>query len=229
MSKLPLPHKSSTRFPFSSPLIDLFSYFYFIFIDNPGVHKYMADPKWANGLVSAAQNVAESVHILISSANDSAQGTLKDEALIASSKAVARYIVTNYIFLFYLLILVSILVRLFISSLPQRPRRIRTRSLNAISKAPPRRSRLPLLIWSRLPPLLRNSYKKVIFILIRNIIDIIVDGYCVDEKEEAPLSARTMGVTRELEIQMEVLRLEKDLERQRQKLSELRKSRYAKK
>jgi len=52
--------------------------------------KYNADPAWANGLVSAAQSVAQNVRTLVAAANATAKGTGgEEERLIAASKAVA--------------------------------------------------------------------------------------------------------------------------------------------
>jgi len=50
---------------------------------------YRRDPTWARGLISAAQAVAGTVQQLVMSANDSTQGQADEEALVASSKAVA--------------------------------------------------------------------------------------------------------------------------------------------
>uniref|UniRef100_A0A6B2KW65 I/LWEQ domain-containing protein n=1 Tax=Arcella intermedia TaxID=1963864 RepID=A0A6B2KW65_9EUKA len=53
------------------------------------VVKYHADPAWANGLISAAQEVAAAVQHLIKSANDSVEGKAQEEALVSTARAVA--------------------------------------------------------------------------------------------------------------------------------------------
>eukprot|EP01128_Nolandella_sp_AFSM9_P012687 TRINITY_DN951_c0_g2_i2.p1 TRINITY_DN951_c0_g2~~TRINITY_DN951_c0_g2_i2.p1 ORF type:complete len:2415 (-),score=843.80 TRINITY_DN951_c0_g2_i2:361-7515(-) len=57
--------------------------------ETPGQKKYMSDPTWANGLISAAQNVAGAVSQLVKAANESVEGKAQEEALVASAKAVA--------------------------------------------------------------------------------------------------------------------------------------------
>lgn len=49
----------------------------------PGQKKYMADPTWANGLISAAQNVAGAVSQLVKSANESVEGKAQEEGLFS--------------------------------------------------------------------------------------------------------------------------------------------------
>lgn len=51
--------------------------------------KYNADPAWANGLISAAQGVAENVKMLVDAANATAKGESEEERLIAAAKAVS--------------------------------------------------------------------------------------------------------------------------------------------
>jgi len=50
---------------------------------------YHADPVWANGLISAGRYVVASTQLLVSTANAAVQGQAKEEALVASSQAVA--------------------------------------------------------------------------------------------------------------------------------------------
>eukprot|EP01118_Nematostelium_gracile_P005184 TRINITY_DN1628_c0_g1_i11.p1 TRINITY_DN1628_c0_g1~~TRINITY_DN1628_c0_g1_i11.p1 ORF type:complete len:1470 (+),score=507.85 TRINITY_DN1628_c0_g1_i11:150-4559(+) len=50
---------------------------------------YKRDPTWAQGLISAARNVAATVQHLVSAANDAAQGNASEEALIVAAQAVA--------------------------------------------------------------------------------------------------------------------------------------------
>jgi len=49
---------------------------------------YKKDPRWSQGLISAARAVANASQTLISTANDVAQGKIEDESLVAASKAV---------------------------------------------------------------------------------------------------------------------------------------------
>lgn len=49
--------------------------------ETPGQKKYMADPTWANGLISAAQNVAGAVSQLVKSANESVEGKAQEEGM----------------------------------------------------------------------------------------------------------------------------------------------------
>eukprot|EP01123_Difflugia_compressa_P001775 TRINITY_DN1222_c0_g1_i1.p1 TRINITY_DN1222_c0_g1~~TRINITY_DN1222_c0_g1_i1.p1 ORF type:complete len:618 (-),score=170.07 TRINITY_DN1222_c0_g1_i1:227-1915(-) len=51
--------------------------------------KYHADPAWANGLISAAQEVAGAVQHLVKAANDSVDGKAQEEALVSTARAVA--------------------------------------------------------------------------------------------------------------------------------------------
>jgi len=51
--------------------------------------KYHVDPMWTNGLISASQQVARSVQELVNQANSAATGSGTEEALVASSRAVA--------------------------------------------------------------------------------------------------------------------------------------------
>jgi len=54
-----------------------------------GGNRYHLDPMWANGLISAAQNVAASVTQCVKAANNAASGKAEEEALIASARGVA--------------------------------------------------------------------------------------------------------------------------------------------
>jgi len=51
--------------------------------------KYQNDPTWANGLISAAQQVAQAVQQLVRAANAVVRGEESEEALIVSARAVA--------------------------------------------------------------------------------------------------------------------------------------------
>jgi len=51
--------------------------------------KYQNDPTWANGLISAAQQVAQAVQQLVKAANAVIRGEAGEEALIACASAVA--------------------------------------------------------------------------------------------------------------------------------------------
>jgi len=51
--------------------------------------RYMNDPTWANGLISASHSVAGSVQALVKAANQAAEGKAEQEALIASARAVS--------------------------------------------------------------------------------------------------------------------------------------------
>eukprot|EP01096_Ripella_sp_DP13-Kostka_P006389 TRINITY_DN2290_c0_g1_i1.p1 TRINITY_DN2290_c0_g1~~TRINITY_DN2290_c0_g1_i1.p1 ORF type:complete len:857 (-),score=487.74 TRINITY_DN2290_c0_g1_i1:53-2593(-) len=56
---------------------------------DPSAKLYRKDVTWAQGLISAARNVAESVSELVRNANGAVQGTISEEALIVCSKNVA--------------------------------------------------------------------------------------------------------------------------------------------
>jgi len=58
--------------------------------ETPGGSKFAADPAWANGLISAAQNVSGSVANLGKVAQESVkEGKIKEETLVAAAKSVA--------------------------------------------------------------------------------------------------------------------------------------------
>jgi len=52
--------------------------------------KYQNDPTWANGLISAAQQVAAAVQQLVKAANAVVRGEQGEEALVACAMAVAQ-------------------------------------------------------------------------------------------------------------------------------------------
>jgi talin len=52
-------------------------------------HLYRKDPKWANGLISAAQTVAATTRHLVQQANQASKGQADEEVLVASARAVA--------------------------------------------------------------------------------------------------------------------------------------------
>eukprot|EP01117_Protostelium_nocturnum_P007541 TRINITY_DN26_c0_g1_i1.p1 TRINITY_DN26_c0_g1~~TRINITY_DN26_c0_g1_i1.p1 ORF type:complete len:1067 (+),score=443.10 TRINITY_DN26_c0_g1_i1:82-3282(+) len=54
----------------------------------PGV-VYKRDPRWSQGLISAAKSVANATQMMISTANDVVHGKIDEENVIAASKAVA--------------------------------------------------------------------------------------------------------------------------------------------
>jgi len=54
----------------------------------PG-QRYNNDPNWANGLISASHNVADSVKSLVNAANKAASGHADEEELVATARAVA--------------------------------------------------------------------------------------------------------------------------------------------
>ena len=51
--------------------------------------RYHQDPMWAEGLISAARGVAESIRQLINFANGAADGEIDDASIIAATKSVA--------------------------------------------------------------------------------------------------------------------------------------------
>jgi len=158
--------------------------------ETPGGRKYMADPAWANGLISAAQSVAGSVTQLVKSANESVQGKAQEEALVASARAVATA----------------------------------TAHLVAASRAksdPDSRAQMSL----------KNAAKAV-----SNATSQLVSAANAaaqfqqeDEVVEEFDFATAGGKAKELEQQMKILRLEKELEKARQGLNSMRKARYGKK
>jgi len=54
-----------------------------------GKNMYRKDPMWANGLISAAQQVAGAVQQLVISANKAVTGEAEEEELVAAAKGVA--------------------------------------------------------------------------------------------------------------------------------------------
>ncbi|EGC38365.1 actin binding protein [Dictyostelium purpureum] len=58
-------------------------------VGNKTGNVYRRDPTWARGLISAAQSVAGSVQGLVVSANNTTQGKVEEETLIASARGVA--------------------------------------------------------------------------------------------------------------------------------------------
>ena len=55
----------------------------------PGGAAYKKDVAWNQGLITAASDVAATVSELVKSANETAQGNLQDEKLVAASKGIA--------------------------------------------------------------------------------------------------------------------------------------------
>jgi len=55
----------------------------------PGGAAYKKDVAWNQGLIAAASDVAATVSELVKSANETAQGNLQDEKLVAASKGIA--------------------------------------------------------------------------------------------------------------------------------------------
>jgi talin len=53
------------------------------------LNKYRNDPTWANGLISAAKNVAGGVQMLVQASNAAVQGKAQEEHLVAAARAVA--------------------------------------------------------------------------------------------------------------------------------------------
>ncbi len=53
------------------------------------LNKYRNDPTWANGLISAAKNVAGGVKMLVQASNAAVQGKAQEEHLVAAARAVA--------------------------------------------------------------------------------------------------------------------------------------------
>jgi talin len=157
--------------------------------ETPGGRKYMADPAWANGLISAAQNVAGSVTTLVKSANESVQGKAQEEALVASARAVATA----------------------------------TAHLVAASRAksdPDSKAQMNL----------KNAAKAVSNATSQLVSAANAAGQFQQEEEivEEVDFATAGGKAKELEQQMKILRLEKDLEKARQGLNTMRKARYKK-
>ncbi|PRP76731.1 I/LWEQ domain-containing protein [Planoprotostelium fungivorum] len=55
----------------------------------PAGYVYRRDPRWSQGLISAAKSVAHSTQMMITTASDVAHGKIEEENVIAASKAVA--------------------------------------------------------------------------------------------------------------------------------------------
>jgi len=158
--------------------------------ETPAAARYQADATWANGLISAAQNVAHSVQTLVKNANDSVQGKVAEEALVASARSVAQA----------------------------------TAHLVAASRAksdPDSKAQMGL-----------KSAAKTVSSATAQLVA-AANAAATFRQEEPPMPkidfASAGGKAKELEQQMNVLRLEKELEKARQVLGQLRKARYVKK
>jgi len=160
--------------------------------ETPGGKKYMADPTWANGLISAAQNVAGSVSQLVKSANESIQGKAQsEEALVNSAKAVATA----------------------------------TAHLVAASRAKSDPD-------SRAQQTLKNAAKAVSNATSQLVNAANAAGQYKQEVEviiEEPDPELIGGKAKELEQQMKILKLEKELERARLGLKSMREQRNPRK
>eukprot|EP00029_Vermamoeba_vermiformis_P010761 TRINITY_DN573_c0_g1_i1.p1 TRINITY_DN573_c0_g1~~TRINITY_DN573_c0_g1_i1.p1 ORF type:complete len:2463 (-),score=953.41 TRINITY_DN573_c0_g1_i1:48-7436(-) len=58
-------------------------------LNSGALNKYRNDPTWANGLISAAKNVAGGVKMLVQASNSAVQGKAEEEHLVAAARAVA--------------------------------------------------------------------------------------------------------------------------------------------
>ncbi len=58
-------------------------------LNTGALNKYRNDPTWANGLISAAKNVAGGVKMLVQASNSAVQGKAEEEHLVAAARAVA--------------------------------------------------------------------------------------------------------------------------------------------
>jgi len=152
--------------------------------------KYQNDPTWANGLISAAQQVSGSVQSLVAAANNAAQGQAEEEALVASARSVAAA----------------------------------TAHLVAAAKAKADPS-------SQAQRNLGNAAKAVANATSQLVAAANKAGQFELENEAEEESVTTFnsaaGKTKELEQQMRILRLEKELEKERVRMAGLRKAKYA--
>jgi len=155
-------------------------------------NRYQNDPTWANGLISAAQQVSGSVQSLVVAANDAAQGNAQEEALVASARSVAAA----------------------------------TAHLVAAAKAKADPN-------SQAQRNLSNAAKAVANATSQLVSAANKAGQFQDEAEEDDSAAAltnfstAAGKKQELEQQMRILRLEKELEKERVRMAGLRKAKYA--
>jgi talin len=159
--------------------------------NQPAGSRYQNDPTWANGLISAAQQVSGSVQSLVVAANSSAQGNVEEEALVASARSVAAA----------------------------------TAHLVAAAKAKADPN-------SQAQRNLSNAAKAVANATSQLVSAANKAGQFQDEEEEDDSVAlanfsTAAGKKQELEQQMRILRLEKELEKERVRMTGLRKAKYA--
>jgi len=158
----------------------------------PGA-KYQNDPTWANGLISAAQQVSGSVQALVVAANSAAQGEAEEEALVASARGVAA--ATAHL--------------VAAAKAKADPNSQSQRQLSAAAKA----------VANATSQLVQAANKA---------------GQWKDEEEGEDEEAAgalnfstAAGKAKELEQQMRILRLEKELEKERVRMAGIRKAKYA--
>lgn len=155
---------------------------------NPGKTRYVNDPTWANGLISASHSVAGSVQSLVRSANSAAEGKAEEEALVASARAVATA----------------------------------TAHLVSASKAksdPNSKAQQSL-----------STAAKSVATATSQLVAAAGQAAQFNEEEEDDVSKYNFGSAggkaKELEQQVRILKLEKELEQERKRMLNMRKAKY---
>jgi len=157
---------------------------------NPGRARYVNDPTWANGLISASHSVAGSVQALVKAANSAADGKVEEEALVASARAVASA----------------------------------TAHLVSASKAKSDPN-------SKAQQALSSAAKAVATATSQLVAAAGQAAQFAEEEVEEDVNKYNFGSAggkaKELEQQVRILQLEKELERERKRMGNLRKAKYA--
>jgi len=153
-------------------------------------NKFHVDPAWANGLISAAHQVAGSVKTLVQAANASIEGKTQQEALVASSRQVAQA----------------------------------TAHLVAASKAKSDPSSKTLIQLTNCAKEVANATSQVVVAAAKASRWEEEEA----EKEDKVDFESATGKVKEMELQMKILKLESDLEKERRGLARMRQDRYRK-
>jgi len=148
------------------------------------------DPTWANGLISAAHQVAGSVKTLVQAANSSVEGKSQQEALVASSHQVAQA----------------------------------TAHLVAASKA---KSDIHSKATTRLGVAAKDVATSTSQLVEAAAKAARWEEEAAEKEDKVDFESAT-GKVKEMEIQMKILKLDADLDRERRVLARMRQDRYRK-
>jgi len=152
----------------------------------PG-QRYRNDPNWANGLISASHNVADSVKSLVNAANKAASGHAEEEELVATARAVAA----------------STAHLVSASRAKADPNSQAHKSLSDAAKSVATATSLLVAAAAKAGNL--------------------ADEAAAEDAAEAMPFGGAAGKAKELESQIKILKLEKELERERTRMLQMRK------